>query len=93
MMRACHRSLRARSHFLGFELLDLLILLIVAYPVGIICNVFFGVIVAVSLAAVMRIIRLGKMPGHLGALISSAIIPQQSPALGRDRAPLYKRLV
>jgi hypothetical protein len=89
-VKHCHRALQVRSKLLGLDLLDLLVLVVIGYPVGMLVGVLAGLAVAVVLGVCLRLIKWGRLPDFtLDLVIYALVAPECTPVTGQDAAPPY----
>jgi hypothetical protein len=88
----CHRALQVRTRLLGLELLDLLVLVVVCYPVGLFLHVFLALAMAVVLGTCLRLLKWGRLPDYtLDLVVYLLVAPEHTAAIGADHAPLHHR--
>lgn len=88
----CHRALRVRSRLFGLEIIDLLAVFAIAYPLAVGMGAFYGGVLAVVLAIALRLIKWGKLPEYLQDLVLFGVLVEHHPVLGAaDKAPPYPR--
>lgn len=88
--KTCHQGLRPRSRFFGLEPLDVLLL----FPGFYVCSVllqrpFLAVLISAALAIALRLLKLGRLPGHTFSLALYLLHANHTPVLGRDCAPRF----
>jgi len=89
--KVCHQGLKPSTKFFGLELLDALLLFPVLYVCGVLLHQFFlGLVATLVMAAIIRIIKWGRLPGYTLDLALYLVVSPTQSALGYDpHAPQY----
>lgn len=77
---------------LGLDLLDLLVLVVACYPVGLFVHVVVGLGAAVALGVCLRLLKWGRLPDYtLDLVVYLFVAPEHTAVIGADNAPLHPR--